>query len=60
MRKLRPRHVSELYADLLANGGRDERRGKALSARTVRYTGMVLTRALDEPSSSSSFWSSTH
>jgi integrase len=48
LRKLRPRHISELYADLLANGGRDERRGTALSARTVRYTGMVLTRALDD------------
>jgi integrase len=48
LRKLRPRHVSELYADLLANGGRDARRGKVLSARTVRYTGMVLTGALDD------------
>ena len=48
LQKIRPRHIAELYADLLANGGRDERRGKTLSARTVRYTGMVLTRALDD------------
>jgi hypothetical protein len=48
LRKLKPKHIVGLYADLLANGGRDPRRGKGLSARTVRYTGMVLTRALDD------------
>jgi integrase len=48
LRKLKPRHISDLYADLLANGGRNEKRGKALSARTVNYTGKVLTRALDD------------
>jgi integrase len=30
------------------SGGRDQRRGAGLSARTVRYTGLVLTRALDD------------
>jgi integrase len=46
--QLTPKHVSDLYDDLLTSGGRDKRKGKGLSPRTVRYTGMVLTRALDD------------
>jgi integrase len=45
---LTPRHVSELYDALLVNGGRDPRRSPGLSARTVRYTGRVLSRTLDD------------
>ncbi len=45
---LTPRHVSELYDALLVDGGRDPRRSPGLSARTVRYTGLVLGRALED------------
>lgn len=45
---LTPKHVANLYDELEREGGRDPRRGAGLSARTVRYTGMVLTRALDD------------
>jgi integrase len=48
LRELRPKHVAELYSALLESGGRDARRGPGLSARTVRYTGMLFTRALDD------------
>jgi integrase len=44
--QVNPHHVSDLYAELLESGGRDERRGAGLSARTVGYTGMVLKRVL--------------
>jgi integrase len=47
-RQIAPKHVTDLYAELLTDGGLDERRGKALSARTVNYTGKVLTRVLDD------------
>jgi Site-specific recombinase XerD len=46
--RLTPRHVEELYRDLLAGGGRDAKRGRALSARTVAYTGKIFVRALDD------------
>jgi integrase len=43
MQKLRPVHLSELYAKLLRGGGHN---GRPLSAATVRYTHSVLHRAL--------------
>jgi integrase len=46
--RVTPRHVGELYAELLTSGGRDERRGPGLSARTVAYTGMILTRVFGD------------
>jgi len=49
LQAITPRHVADLYRDLLDHGGRDQRRnGGRLSARSVRYTGMVLRRALDD------------
>jgi integrase len=46
--KLTAKHVAELAVDLDQHGGRDARRGPGLSARSVRYTLTVLTRALDD------------
>jgi integrase len=46
--RVTPRHVGDLYAELLTSGGRDERRGPGLSARTVSYTGMILTRVFGD------------
>lgn len=46
--KLTAKHIGELAVNLERNGGRDERRGPGLSARTVRYTLTVLTRALND------------
>jgi integrase len=46
--KLTAKHVADLAVDLEQHGGRDERRGPGLSARSVRYTLTVLTRALDD------------
>jgi integrase len=43
VQKLRPVHLSELYAKLLRNGGAD---GGALSASSVSYVHRVLHRAL--------------
>jgi integrase len=46
--RVTPKHVGDLYAELLTSGGRDERRGPGLSARTVAYTGMILTRVFGD------------
>jgi integrase len=46
--KLTAKQVAVLAVDLEAHGGRDPRRGPGLSARSVRYTLTVLTRALDD------------
>jgi integrase len=46
--KLTAKHVAELVDELLATGSRDPRRGPGLSARTVRYTLVVLTQALGD------------
>jgi integrase len=46
--RLTAQHVSGLAVDLAQHGGRDARRGPGLSARSVRYTLTVLTRALDD------------
>jgi integrase len=46
--RVTPKHVGDLYAELLTAGGRDERRGPALSARTVRYTGAILNRVFGD------------
>lgn len=48
LRVITARHIVDLYADLLANGARDPRKAKGRSALTVWYTGMILTRALDD------------
>jgi integrase len=48
LRALTPRQVADLYDELLTSGSRDKNKPKGLSSRTVRYTGMVLTRALDD------------
>lgn len=44
--RITPKHIDELYTELLERGGRDARRGPGLSARTVRYSGTILTRVL--------------
>jgi integrase len=46
--KLTAKHVAGLAVDLEQHGGRDARQGPGLSARSVRYTLTVLTRALDD------------
>lgn len=43
LQKLRPAHLDKMYADLLAGGGR---RGKALSAKSVRNVHTTMHRAL--------------
>lgn len=46
--RITPKHVADLYDELLTAGGRDKHRDPSLSPRTVRYTGMVLTRVLGD------------
>jgi integrase len=46
--KLTPTHVADLTVDLTKRGSRDSRRGPGLSARSVRYTLVVLTRVLND------------
>jgi integrase len=41
--KLRPTHVQKMYGDLFTTGGKS---GTGLSARTVQYSGAVLSKAL--------------
>jgi integrase len=46
--KVTPKHIAELYDDLLASGSRDTRRGPGLAPKTVRNTGLVLKKAFGD------------
>lgn len=41
--QLRPTHIQKMYVDLFTTGGKN---GTGLSARTVKYSGAVLSKAL--------------
>jgi integrase len=45
LQKLTPGHLSTLYADLLAHGGKG---GRPLSGRSVQYAGSILRKALND------------